>query len=403
MAQEKKATNGVEWRINIADGSSKILVQEEGLVTRAWLGLKYLILKVWSFFKKARDVGVNDPRKVVHCLKVGTALAVVSIFYFMRPLYEGVGGNAMWAIMTVVVVFENTVGATICKSLNRVCGTTLAGMLAFSVHWVATKSGERFEPFIIGASVFILASAATFSRFIPSVKQRFDYGVVIFILTFSLVAVSGYRVDKLFALAHERLATIIIGISLCIFVSMIICPIWAGRELYTLITTNMDKLANSLDGCVDEYFNQNESDKTSDKKSLGYKCVLSSKASEESLANFARWEPAHGSFGFKHPWKQYPKIGASMRNCAYCIEALTSCTGSENQAPEFLQKQLSNVCLRVSSISSNVIRELSETVKTMKRSSVIDSLVEDMGSAVEELQDTKLLQESKALLRQLKN
>lgn len=48
-------------------------------------------------------------------------------------------------------------------------------------------------------------------------------------------------------------------------------------------------------------------------------------------ANFARWEPAHGCFSFKHPWKQYPKIGAAMRSCAYCIEALGSCIDSENQ------------------------------------------------------------------------
>lgn len=79
-------------------------------------------------------------------------------------------------------------------------------------------------------------------------KARFDYGAMIFILTFSLVTVSGYRVDKLFDMAHQRISTIIIGTSLCIFVTMFICPIWAGEELHILISRNMDKLANSLDG-----------------------------------------------------------------------------------------------------------------------------------------------------------
>ncbi|KAF2298040.1 hypothetical protein GH714_007572 [Hevea brasiliensis] len=328
MAHEKKATSstaGVEWRINVGDGSSKLLVQEAVLATRAWLGLK------------------------------GTALTVVSLFYYLRPLYEGFGGNAMWAIMTVVVVFENTVGATIYKSLNRVSGTSLAGLLAFSVHWVAS-------------------SAATFSRFIPSVKQNFDYGAMIFILTFSLVAVSGYRVEKLFELAHERLSTIIIGISSCFLVSMLICPIWAGQELFTE--------EFPISGCVAEYFSPDDSNKNL----LAYKCVLSSKASEESMANFARWEPPHGCFSFKHPWKQYPKIGAAMRNCAYCIEALSSCIDSETQAPEFIKKQLSTACQRVSSNSSSVITELAETIKSMKRSCNIDFLVEEMNSAVEELQ-----------------
>ncbi|KAJ9148127.1 hypothetical protein P3X46_030215 [Hevea brasiliensis] len=385
MAQEKKETtsSGLEWSLNVEDGSSKILVQEAGLATRAWLGLKGLFLKVRKFLEKAYDIGVNDPRKVVHCLKVGMALTIVSLFYYMRPLYEGIGGNAMWAIMTVVVVFENTAGATISKSLNRVFGTCLAGLLAFGVHWLACKSGEKFGPWIVGTSVFLLASAATFSRFIPSVKQLFDYGAMIFILTFSLVAVSGYRVDQLFELAYQRLSTIIIGTSLCILVSMLICPIWAGQELYALITSNMDKLANSLDGYVAEYFNPDDSNKNL----LAYKCVLNSKASEESMANFARWEPAHGCFSFKHPWKQYPKIGAAMRSCAYCIEALNSCIDSENQAPEFIKKQLSTACLRVSSNSSSIIRVLAETIKAMKRSSKIEFLVEEMNGAVEELQE----------------
>ena len=76
----------------------------------------------------------------------------------------------------------------------------------------------------------------------------FDYGAMIFILTFSLVAVSGHRVDKLFDMAHYRMSTIIVGTSLCILVSMLICPFWAGQKLHSQMFHNMEKLANSLDG-----------------------------------------------------------------------------------------------------------------------------------------------------------
>lgn len=92
------------------------------------------------------------------------------------------------------------------------------------------------------------ASAATFSRFIPTIKARFDYGAMIFILTFSLVSVSGYRIDELFNMAQQRISTIIIGTSLCIIVSTTVRPVWAGLELYVLVTGNLDKLANSLQG-----------------------------------------------------------------------------------------------------------------------------------------------------------
>lgn len=59
--------------------------------------------------------------------------------------------------------------------------------------------------------------------------------------------------------------------------------------------------------------------------------MLNAKASEESMANVARWEPAHGRFNFRHPWKNYLKVGASSRSCAYCIETLTSCLDSKDK------------------------------------------------------------------------
>lgn len=133
----------------------------------------------------------------------------------------------------------------------------------------------------------LAAAAATFSRFIPSVKAKFDYGAMIFILTFCLVSVSGYRVDELFELAHHRLLTVAIGASICIITSMLIYPVWAGRELHSLIHRNMEKLADSLDGCVVDYFNdQGVADFSKDdtsKKNQGYKCVLNSKGTEEAM------------------------------------------------------------------------------------------------------------------------
>ncbi|KAK9279147.1 hypothetical protein L1049_012824 [Liquidambar formosana] len=356
----KEVSGKLEWRINVPDGTSARLVPESGLVRRVWLGFK------------------------------GLSLSVVSLFYFMRPLYEGVGGNAMWAVMTVVVVFEYTVGASLAKSINRITGTCIAGSLGIGVHWVARQSGDQLEPIILGTSVFLLASAATFSRFIPSVKSRFDYGAVIFILTFSLVSVSGYRIDKLLVMAQQRVSTIIIGTSLCILISMLFCPIWAGDELHLLIHRNLEKLADSLDGCVVDYFKDDETaavnEEDSSKKLQDYKCVLNSKATEESMANFARWEPAHGDFNFRHPWKQYLKIGASLRSCAYCVETLNGCINSEIQAPNFLKKHLSKVCMKLSSTSSSVLKELAVTMKTLTKSSKIDILVGEMNFAVQEVQ-----------------
>ncbi|KAL8207869.1 hypothetical protein R6Q57_007281 [Mikania cordata] len=281
----------------------------------------------------------------------------------MRPLYDGVGGSAIWAVMTVVVVFEYTVG--------RICATFLAGLLALGIHWFASHSGHQIEPYIMGISLFILASATTFSSFIPVVKARFDYGCTVFILTYSLVSVSGYCVDHLLRLARERVSTIIIGTCLCIIISMIVFPVWAGLELHHLVPRNMDKLAKSLDCCVADYFGHDD-DKEFNKTLQDYQCVLNSKASEESMANFARWE-------------KYLKIGASSRNCAYCIETLTSFLDSKKS--ESIKSHLESACMNLSSSSSNVKRELATSVSTMTKSVKTNIAVEDMKNVVQELQN----------------
>jgi Aluminium activated malate transporter len=113
-----------EWQVTVPEGSTVKVQHETSLVGRAWAWLVQFVLirkdNFINFLKNAWQLGVDDPRKVLHGFKVGLALALVSLFYYTRPLYDGVGGAAMWAIMTVVVVFEYTVG-----KLFNTCRTLL--------------------------------------------------------------------------------------------------------------------------------------------------------------------------------------------------------------------------------------------------------------------------------------
>ncbi|KAL2527763.1 BHLH domain-containing protein [Abeliophyllum distichum] len=133
-------------------------------------------------------------------------------------------------------------------------------------------------------------------------------------------------------------------------------------------------------GCVAEKSTKNIQEHA--EELLLYNCVLNSKALEESMANYARWEPAHGGFNFQHPWKQYLKIGALTRNCAYCIEALNSCINSENQALVIIDEHL-----RVSSSSSRILKELATSINTMTRSSKLDISLDEMNCSIQELQN----------------
>jgi uncharacterized membrane protein YccC len=82
----------------------------------------------------------------------------------------------------------------------------------------------------------------------PKIKKRYDYGVMIFLLTFNLVVVSGIRVEKVLQLARERLLTIGMGFAICIFISLLIFPIWASDELHDSMASKFEDLAHSIEG-----------------------------------------------------------------------------------------------------------------------------------------------------------
>lgn len=92
------------------------------------------------------------------------------------------------------------------------------------------------------------AAMSTFVRFFPQVKARYDYGILIFILTFSLVSISGFRSDEILKLAQERLSTILIGASTCVIVSVLVCPVWAGGDLHLHVAQNIENLGKIMEG-----------------------------------------------------------------------------------------------------------------------------------------------------------
>ncbi|KAF3496454.1 hypothetical protein DY000_02054529 [Brassica cretica] len=399
--------------------------------------MKGAMEKVREIWREGRRVGKEDPRRIVHSFKVGLALALVSSFYYYQPLYDNFGVNAMWAVMTVVVVFEFSVGATLLgKGINRAVATLVAGGLGVGAHHLASLSGPTIEPILFAVFVFVQAALSTFVRFFPRVKARYDYGILIFILTFSLISVSGFREDEILDLAHKRLSidsdngrrydfeikiwklaefgeeyfeatddgdvkevekkrknlqryksvlnsksneealcrglektrywiwrirdylsTVIMGGVSCVLISIFICPVWAGQDLHSLLASNFDTLSHFLQGYDfeikiwklaefgEEYFEATDDGDVKEvekkRKNLQrYKSVLNSKSNEEALANFAKWEPRHGQFRFRHPWKQYLAVAALLRQCAYWIDALNSYITSDFQIPMDIKKKL---------------------------------------------------------------
>ncbi|KAH0784082.1 hypothetical protein KY290_003680 [Solanum tuberosum] len=353
-------------------------------------------IKIGKIAKNTKQIGKDDPRKIWHAFKVGPALTLVSLFYYTEPLFHNFDEPVMWAVLTVVVTFEFTAGATISKSINRGIGTALAGAFGLGAKYLAELIGrEGPNPIVLGVLVFIVGALGTFTRFYPHIKRRYDYGTMIFVLTFCLVAVSGYRSENIFQLAHRRISTILVGVFTVMIISMIIRPVWAGEDLHKLASTNLEKLATYLEGFGSEYFHMSEikSVEGNNNNEKGFHeaflSILGSKANEESLANLAWWEPPHGAFKFNHPWKQYLKIGSLVRKCSCHLLALSSHINSKSQAPNEFERRTEEACKKMIMESKNALKELALSIKTMAQpissirntKNVIDDLKLTLGTS----------------------
>uniref|UniRef100_A0A2N9HAW4 Aluminum-activated malate transporter n=1 Tax=Fagus sylvatica TaxID=28930 RepID=A0A2N9HAW4_FAGSY len=243
------------------------------------------------------------------------------------------------------------------------------------------------------------AATVTFFRFFPTMKARYDYGLLIFILTFALVTVSSYREDKVIQMGHQRVTTIILGSFIAIVICICIYPVWIGEELQNLVANNMEKLGNFLEGYGGEYFKISEHGQHVDDKSFlqGYKSALTSKNSEETMANLARWELWHHRFGFLHPWKQYVQVGTLTRQCAYKIEALNSYLNSEIQTPNEFGRKIQEPCTQICSESGKALRELASAVKKLTQPTSVNVHIEKSKMATENLKsmlNSRLLEDA---------
>ncbi|KAK3158997.1 hypothetical protein QOZ80_2AG0144360 [Eleusine coracana subsp. coracana] len=332
----------------------------KGCGERLWGAVRAAAAEMWAFARK-------DPRKPVFAAKVATALAFTTLLVFLREPSD-IASHSIWAILTVVVVFEFSIGATLSKGMNRGLGTVTAGGLALAVAELATQMGKYNMVFLI-ISIFIVAFGATLTKLHPKMKP-YEYGLRVFLLTFCIVTVSGYKAGKFTSMAISRFVLIAVGAAISLSVNI---------------------------GCVDGYLRCMEYERVpskilthqaSDDDHLysGYRAAVEATAQEETLLGFAIWEPPHGPYKMmKYPWRSYTKVSGALRHCSFAVMALHGCILSEIQAPAESRKVFSAELHRVGQEGAKVLRELGNKVKTMTKLSS-SSILAEVHLATEELQ-----------------
>ncbi|KAM0908861.1 hypothetical protein ACQ4PT_015197 [Festuca glaucescens] len=371
------------WSLPGGEGASKeqerkgLLRRAGAAVAGAWGAVCDGAAEMWAFARA-------DRRRPVFAAKVGVALALISLLVFLREPREIVS-HSIWAVLTVVVVFEFSIGATLSKGFNRALGTLTAGGLALAVAEISKNFGALEEVILI-ISTFTVGFCTNLIKLHPKMKP-YEYGFRVFLLTFVYVMVSGYNTGQFTDTAVSRFVLIAIGAAVSLGINIGIYPIWAGEDLHNLIAKNFAGVAKSLEGCVDGYLKCMEYERIPSKiltyQALddplysGYRAAVEASAQEETLLGFAIWEPPHGPYKMmSYPWKSFTKVGGALRHCSFAVMALHGCILSEIQAPPEYRRLFISELHRVGREGAKVLRELGDNVKTMTKLRSSDILFE---------------------------
>lgn len=346
-------------RVDSIEGGPRRITRKEKLKQRIRQAGQYL---------KAHD------KEQWYGFKVAITMVIGSVPVLVRPLYDYFGVNSFWLIISVIIIYEPTVGSLLSKGLQRLGGTVFAIVLSLICSQIADNSG-RGEVYLIPVFLYLGAHVLGFLRQVPPLKKKYDYAALITLITFGLLTLSEYRTRSGPRLAGLRMLLILVAFIISFGTNICIKPNFAGKDLHQMVSAHFSKVASALDACVQAYLAGSRSaelqkvidgSEPEDEVHEGYRTVILAKADEDTLHDMVIFEPPHGHFHFKYPWELYKDVSRICRHCMYTVVAMDGCLRSEIQCPVHLRQLLALPMTRLAGEAIKVLEAMGESVSEMK-------------------------------------
>ncbi|GAQ85239.1 Aluminium activated malate transporter family protein [Klebsormidium nitens] len=332
----------------------------------------------------------GDPSTAILACKVGVSCCLMSVLVMFEEDYPEIKGLALWAVITIALVYEANIGASLSKGLNRVTGTFLAGALAVFVNHVGPLMGP-FHFYFVLLSIFVVTWVPVFLRFGSSLKEHWNYALSMATITAHLLILSGYKKQEKLKMPVARFLMIVLGFLVAAFVNLLVKPKYAGNTLHKLVTKNFKTAADILEQCVESYLKGTELEPVpdilagrmgGDEVHRMYDEIVMSDTEVDKLMNFVSWEPCHGRFFRGYPWGLYGDITDNLRYTVYTIIALDGCLRAEIQAPQVLRDIFANEMRELGQEVGKVLRILHQSLNEFRTFAISDILQQAEVSAL---------------------
>lgn len=223
-------------------------------------------------------------------------MAAASLLTLADPIFD-LTDTGPWAVITVVILMQQTLGATTQKAASRCRGTVVAAaaamLTAFCCHSLPDYVAGTFLVCCVLVGTWALTLLSTAPKY-----ASWQYAITMSCLSYVFLALLAYR-ERMLA-SFYRILMVVAGALIAWVASLAPPQLRARKQLRLILAENCCKTASAIGFAVDafvtgrtlEMVEQFDAGQRSDDLHRNYREVITSRNKVEEAATAAFWEQA---------------------------------------------------------------------------------------------------------------